>query len=557
MTGAIDRAQSVRLIGSTGVLLALAWWLRFVQDDAFISFRYAQNWVRGHGLVWNPGDYVEGYTNFLWTVLMAVPLSLGWEPILFSQVVGVGAFAGTLLATHRLASNLRCAPATALLAVVLLGSNYSFSSYATGGLETQLQALLWACAAAVASGGLRVDRFGLGRAFGLSLLAAAALLTRLDSLLFAGPLVALAAVSIAAEREDRAIRWRSALLLLLPAIAIVAAWLVWKASYYGGVLPNTWYAKVGSSQWEVFGRGLYYVAVFFVSYLLFPLVGVYLVRIRRLLTRIGPPRFLLLNAPVALWLCYVAAVGGDFMEFRFLVPALPAIFVALAWTIIESGIGRRGRVAWVALALAGSALHAYTFDVSPLKRGLESIPALRRHVEGERGWMAIGRELGRLVEADDDLQIAVTSAGAIPYFSELRSVDMLGLNDPWIARHGAFLSQRAGHRRVATIAHLRERDVHLAIGHPITVPRSDPPLSAFPIDRLSTMFVSQPVPDLESLDGDTRMAMIRIAPRWELAALYLTPHPRIEALREGGVLRLVPLARDDGGGVSSGVGRRH
>ncbi|MCX7840525.1 MAG: hypothetical protein N2559_13895, partial [Anaerolineae bacterium] len=42
-------------------------------DDAYISFRYAQNALRGHGLVFNPGERVEGFTNFLWTALM-IPL---------------------------------------------------------------------------------------------------------------------------------------------------------------------------------------------------------------------------------------------------------------------------------------------------------------------------------------------------------------------------------------------------------------------------------------------------------------------------------------------------
>ena len=42
-------------------------------DDALISMRYARNLVEGHGLVWNPGGPpVEGYTNLLWTLWMAV-----------------------------------------------------------------------------------------------------------------------------------------------------------------------------------------------------------------------------------------------------------------------------------------------------------------------------------------------------------------------------------------------------------------------------------------------------------------------------------------------------
>lgn len=60
-------------------LMLLAFFNRFIQDDAFISFRYAQNLVQQGELTWNPGetDRVEGYTNFLWTLLMAVPHLLG------------------------------------------------------------------------------------------------------------------------------------------------------------------------------------------------------------------------------------------------------------------------------------------------------------------------------------------------------------------------------------------------------------------------------------------------------------------------------------------------
>ncbi|MFQ5945318.1 MAG: hypothetical protein ACE5NC_03625, partial [Anaerolineae bacterium] len=46
-------------------------------DDAYISFRYARNWVEGEGLVFNPGERVEGYTNFLWTVALAPAIALG------------------------------------------------------------------------------------------------------------------------------------------------------------------------------------------------------------------------------------------------------------------------------------------------------------------------------------------------------------------------------------------------------------------------------------------------------------------------------------------------
>ncbi len=58
------RGRRVALGAAIAALTALAWRNRFVQDDAFISFRYARHLVEGHGLVWNPGERVEGYTNF-------------------------------------------------------------------------------------------------------------------------------------------------------------------------------------------------------------------------------------------------------------------------------------------------------------------------------------------------------------------------------------------------------------------------------------------------------------------------------------------------------------
>ena len=92
------------------VLLSLTflWALhnRFIQDDAFISFRYARNLVDGHGLVFNPGERVEGYTNFLWTVLMAVSLALDADPVRFSWVVGLLLFPGSIYLTYRIGRSL-------------------------------------------------------------------------------------------------------------------------------------------------------------------------------------------------------------------------------------------------------------------------------------------------------------------------------------------------------------------------------------------------------------------------------------------------------------------
>ena len=76
-------------------LLALAWYNRFIQDDAFISLRYAFNLLHGDGLVWNPGQPpVEGYTNFLWTLLLTIPLSIGGDIVTHVQWFSLIFYAG-------------------------------------------------------------------------------------------------------------------------------------------------------------------------------------------------------------------------------------------------------------------------------------------------------------------------------------------------------------------------------------------------------------------------------------------------------------------------------
>ncbi len=78
-------------------LSAMAW--GYVKDDAWISFRYAYNLVHGEGMVFNPGERIEGYTNFLWTVLLAPLMVTGLDPLPYAALLGIGFTAGAVVAT--------------------------------------------------------------------------------------------------------------------------------------------------------------------------------------------------------------------------------------------------------------------------------------------------------------------------------------------------------------------------------------------------------------------------------------------------------------------------
>ena len=77
-------------------LTLLAWHNRFIQDDAYISFVYSRNLINGHGLAWITGDLVEGYTNFLWVLLISAASWLGIDPVDASYGLGLFFFTVTL-----------------------------------------------------------------------------------------------------------------------------------------------------------------------------------------------------------------------------------------------------------------------------------------------------------------------------------------------------------------------------------------------------------------------------------------------------------------------------
>ena len=95
------------VVVATALLVPHALMFDFVNDDAYISFRYAQNLAEHGQLVFNLGERVEGYTNFLWTVLLAGLLKLGLLPEVWSRVLGTAAAIGTLFVCARASRWLR------------------------------------------------------------------------------------------------------------------------------------------------------------------------------------------------------------------------------------------------------------------------------------------------------------------------------------------------------------------------------------------------------------------------------------------------------------------
>jgi hypothetical protein len=441
------------------VLWVLALWLlavpqvlgTWVLDDAFISFRYAQNLVEGYGLTFNPGgEVVEGYTNFLWTLIMAGVLALGYEPVATAQALCTALALAALLLTYRLADAWWPGRWWALLPPLLLACNPSFLTYTArgSGMETALLTFLTLAALWLL---WRANSWRSGLVAGLA--CALVVMTRPDGALvpLAGGLLLLGAALTPRRRA-----WAAPALggLVGGFVALYGPYFAWRYSYYGYLLPNTFYAKTGATVAQL-RRGLAYTREFVASLglrSLTVLLGLSLVGLwQRGDEQSDDEQPGIASPATLLWLFllltigYVVAVGGDHFPLgRFFVAAMPPLMllvthgaVTALWLAQLARARWSGRLRHASLAppaLAGLALLLFLgLNVLPLPRLDSRDPSGR--IWGEYQVALKNRELGWWFyrNTPPDTLVATGIAGAMPYYGQRPVLDMLGLNDLHIA----------------------------------------------------------------------------------------------------------------------------
>ena len=440
--------------------------LRWICDDAFISFRYALNATRGLGLVFNAGDRVEGYTNFLWTILVAGALRFGFSAEGFSQALGIVCYAGTLGTLGWLSYRLHMRFGTHKWWPAAAGAfalHFHARVFATGGLETALFTLL-----VVGGTTLVFEGRPLPQCLGFAVYGLSAL-TRPEGVVFyAGAAGVLLLLSL---------RHRSGLRDLvrehLPMHAcFLGLWLpfiLWRFSYYGDWLPNTYYAKSGGA--AHYSQGLLYVGLYFSAYYVLLAAPAVFLLLRYTATRMPAqnragmmPTVGLVSLPALGLVFYYARVGGDFMFARFLIPITPLLLVLLELLLLRVVPPERRLLgyAFVLLATAG-AWNPYHGRPLPQIYGISQEhevyrPAvLARAAEVAASWREVFDIAG--------VRIAIGGAQAfLAYRTEAPFVleGAGGLTDRWLAhRPVAERGRMMGHERRAPLAYLRERRIHL------------------------------------------------------------------------------------------------
>ena len=215
-----------------GVFASLLVRTAWMCDDAYISFRVADNLVHGYGLRWNVAERVQAFSNPLWTLTIATLYFFTRDVYYTGLVVSL---ALSLAAAWLLAFRVAATRHHALLALVLLSLSKAFVDYSTSGLENPLTHLLLVAFFVV----YFRDGPGARDLLRLSMLASLAALNRLDALVLVGPPLLARVVGVPPLRALKTV-----VIGFLPLVGWMAISLV----YYGFPLPNTFYAKVRTAR---------------------------------------------------------------------------------------------------------------------------------------------------------------------------------------------------------------------------------------------------------------------------------------------------------------------
>ena len=507
--GAAVRKTFLLLLGFATLLYAFYIWRnsflvageRFFSlfDDAMIAMRYAKNLADGHGLLWNAGEPpVEGYTNFLWTLYMAFihlfPIAMS-KTSLVVMATGAGILLANLCVVKSLTETIIPENRWAPLAVAFLTAfYYPLIFWTLRGMEVGFLMLLINVGVLLA---FRLDRkWNMGDLALLILVFAAAVLTRMDAVIPVG-IVTLYILIIGWKQGIRG----GLLLLPLSLLAVEIAHTAFRIHYYGDALPNTYYLKVsGVSLWDRLSRGIT-VLTQVVLYHFWPVLLLFFTGFIRQSRQFFNSRCLLLLGLVAGQVGYSVYVGGDAWEWmhyanRYLTIIVPLLFVLTVRSIILMeiasetllprlvpflGLGLLAEVwfyvqkgekfAAIALALLavligilGAVLLLPVFRPR-LSRFPLLVPILLTAVVinflGYSSWV-MKKNNGLLTYQDSlaskrglqlkkmlpkDAIVGVIWAGATPYFSEFRCIDLMGKSDTVIAKSKPHTPFWPGHNK--------------------------------------------------------------------------------------------------------------
>lgn len=445
-------------------------------DDAMISMRYAWNFAHGEGLVWNSGEYIQGYTNLLMTLWMSFATLIFDKSTaaLFIQISGVGFMLAIAYATMRIADHFiqdESCQHQAFIRVVAFFcplSYYPLVFWSLMGMETGLLTLL--CLLGMLAALNYTENKNPSHMWLAAIFFGLAYMTRNESIIFA--LLAWLYIAYDILRSKTS---NKSISQLFSAIGLYAIFIIGQAifqySYYGELLPNTYTLKLtGMPLAERIKNGIGFVVPFLVG-----IAFILAVSSLDLITNFRKQKLLLISIIFAAT-SYQVYVGGDPWDYwRILSPSMPFLFILFICAIAASVntlfntvavkyyLIRNPKLLGKYAAEACIVLLILTGLFSANIKFLPEMSLLKKPYQASANQSDINTAIVITQLTTSDASVGVYRAGTIPYFTGRKAFDFLGKCDRYIARLPPDLSGIIHHGGVKSVPGHNKYDLNYSI----------------------------------------------------------------------------------------------
>ena len=486
----------------------------WVCDDAFISFRYAKNLNAGLGMVYNAGEFVEGYTNFLWTILISIGMFFKLDPIYVTSGLGILFYFLTLFVLHKTGSTIyeiKAGKNYKSFYFPIAFAGFAFHShaqiFATGGLETSLFGFLLLTGTVL----LLISDRGLHLLTGLFLLVLS-IMTRPDGALFY-VFACVYTLLFKYRNTDYKTYLTNQFVLQLPFLLIFLPYWVWRYNYFGWFFPNTFYAKSGMGTYLEQGikYTLLYFNSYFVLYIPLALVFFWILRLTKVSPKVRylflatfssayktrrrkirlkhrslyriPPSFsikkifsgqskidtfyvrvlILFFLPSMVYITYLTKIGGDFMFARLLIPITPLLYLTAELFLFRMKF-KRIRILLGFILVLGTTIYNNPY----IGTNLPIIHNITNESDVYKLKSVYQLKLSLLpftkIFEEEEINIAYGGSQAmLAYYlnPKIAIESVTGLTDDWIAHQKIFQRGKVGHEKPAPYSYLLKRNVHI------------------------------------------------------------------------------------------------
>lgn len=441
----INKAILFVIIFFIGYSVVLSWSFLFQNvDDAYISFRYGRNMMEGDGLVYNKGEYVEGYTNFLWTVITAPFTKIESVDVsIFATALGIIFSVINLLLLSFISRQFtesfpKYSTYLFLLPSLLIALDNSMAFWAIGGMEFPIYIFF---ILGIIYNYFRLNDSPKHTSYLIIFLILCTLTRPEGNMIF---VITLFHLILFRKRLNE---FKKIFIQLIISYGIFCLlYYGFKYFYYGQVIPNTFYAKGVTDLKMNLVLGTKYL-VLCIGTRIYIFIFILFIPFFKALKEL---KLSFLIAVSLIYICYLIAVGGDWMiANRFFVPILPMLYILSAIGFINAIIKIKDYFNNEAKALKIGNLLAVIISVLLFIVTLSFLEYKQliikdNNAQYEMQWSMFGKWLKNNVSPET--VIAVGPAGKIPYYSELYTIDMWGLNDEHISRRKSTRLQ-AGHKK--------------------------------------------------------------------------------------------------------------